>query len=185
MTKKSRQLALLVVLLVVFFFVVTRQLGTEAEAVATLARRATGEGKTSAAGEQLPRVVDLDLAALELKPGQFSPGRDPFRFQARPAPPPPPKPPPAPKPQPAPVAPRPAPAPPQRRPPPIDFVYLGSFGPKEGRIAVFWDQSDIYNAGVGQVLKEKFVVRGIGFESADIGFVEFPEEPTRRLAAGG
>ncbi len=185
MSRKARQLALLGVLLVVFFFVVTRQLGTEPDAAAALAAVAGGGGEKSPESELLPRVVDLELAALELKPGQFSPGRDPFRFQARPAPPPPPRPEPRPRPQPQAATPPPSPSPPRPRPPAIDFVYLGSFGPKESRIAVFWDQSDIYNAGVGQVLKEKFVVRGIGFESADVGFVEFPQEPTRRLAAGG
>ena len=52
-------------------------------------------------------------------------------------------------------------------------------------IAVFSDGKEILNAFAGDVLHQEFVVRSIGFESADIGFVNFPDEPAKRLAVGG
>ncbi len=130
-------------------------------------------------------VVELRLGDLEQKPGEFQPGRDPFRFKPveRPKPPPPP-----PRPQPV-LAPKPAvqrPAVPAKpRPPEPTFVFLGSFGPEEKRVAVFSDSAEIFNVVEGDVFKEAFVVRKIGYESADIGWVDFPNEPARRLAAGG
>jgi hypothetical protein len=50
---------------------------------------------------------------------------------------------------------------------------------------VFSDQQEIYNAHEGDVIKGRFVVVKIGYESADIGFVGFPDEPAQRLAVGG
>lgn len=193
MSDRRRQVVLLAVLLVVLAVVVGRQL------------IGGGGGGERRAPDPAPRVEDLggaaipsggvaevNLAALEPRAGTFSPGRDPFRFH-----------------QPAPVKPTPPPPPPRRveeeeaakearlaaqaaaatpprpRPPAIDFRYLGSFGPKERKIAVFSDQNEIYNARQGDVLKERFLVVNIGYESADIGFVGFPSEPAQRLAAGG
>jgi hypothetical protein len=67
----------------------------------------------------------------------------------------------------------------------VDVVFLGSFGPDGRRIAVFSDGTDIYNVLQGGILKRVFRVDKIGFESADLGFVDFPDEPSQRLAAGG
>ena len=50
---------------------------------------------------------------------------------------------------------------------------------------MFTDGREIFNALAGDVLQDKFIVEKIGLESADIGFVGFPEEPALRLAAGG
>ncbi len=135
----------------------------------------------------LPPLVDLRLADLEKKPAEFSPGRDPFRFYV---PPPPPKPKPAAPPRRPPPRPRPQraqapPKPPKPQPPPVTVTFLGSFGPAQGRIAVFTDGNDLYNARVGDVVKEHFVVASIGFESADLSYVNFPDAPPARLAAGG
>lgn len=69
--------------------------------------------------------------------------------------------------------------------PAIELEYLGSFGPPERRIAVFTDGAEIYNAVEGEVLQGKFVVAQIGYESVDLAYVEFPEEPPARLAVGG
>ena len=44
---------------------------------------------------------------------------------------------------------------------------------------------DIYNVKLGGTIKDKFVVRQIGYESADIGFVDFPNAPLKRLPVGG
>jgi hypothetical protein len=64
-------------------------------------------------------------------------------------------------------------------------VYLGSFGSEEKRLAVFTDGSEIFNVPEGETLKDKFVVVKIGMESADVGFVGFPDTPAKRLEIGG
>lgn len=73
------------------------------------------------------------------------------------------------------------------RPPPITVVYLGSFGPERRRIAVFADGAgeNLYNVRVGEVVEGKFIVDRIGYESVDIKFVGFPDEPAKRLPIGG
>ena len=136
----------------------------------------------------IPRLTELRLSDLELKPGEYHPGRDPFRFAAKPPPPapPPPAPQPAPPVQVAQPPPRPQPAqPPAPTPPPVDVTYLGSFGPSNGKIAVFADGTDIYNVRKGDILKQHFLVESINYESADLKFVNFPTLPPTRLAAGG
>ena len=50
---------------------------------------------------------------------------------------------------------------------------------------MFSDGREIYNVREGQVLKDKFLLVRIGFESADLGFVGFPGAPTQRLEIGG
>lgn len=134
-----------------------------------------------------PRLTPLRLADLELKPGEYHPGRDPFRFAAKP-PPPAPAPPPAAKPVPQKPKARPRPQASNRpaapKPPPVDVKYLGSFGPKTGKIAVFGDGTDIYNVRKGGILKEHFQVESINYESADLKYVNFPKLPATRLAAG-
>ncbi len=153
-----------------------------------------GEGGGDAGGLQV-EVVELGLESLEREAAHFSPGRDPFRFGA--APPPPAPTPPPPDPEAAERARRAAgeaaerlresrsAAPARPQPPPVDVVYLGSFGPRGRQLAVFTDGNDIYNAFRGGVVKEKFRVVEIGYESADLGFVGFPDVPAKRLAVGG
>ena len=65
------------------------------------------------------------------------------------------------------------------------MVFLGSFGSGRMRLAVFTDGSEIFNVPEGDVLKDKFVVVKIGMESADLGFVGFPDAPAKRLEIGG
>ena len=136
-----------------------------------------------------PRLTTLRLADLELKPAEYHPGRDPFRFAAKPPPAPPASARPAAAPTPQAQPPQPAPRPAARQPstpqpPPVDVKYLGSFGPASGKIAVFGDGTDIYNVRKGDILKEHFLVESINYESADLKFVNFPEAPATRLAAG-
>ncbi|MDX1501021.1 MAG: hypothetical protein R3325_01575 [Thermoanaerobaculia bacterium] len=184
MSKQQKQVALLTALLALFAVVVLRPFVRSGGGVGAT----PGAGVLAALDPDRPSEVELlNLELLERKPATFSPDRDPFRFEVARRPPPPPPPRPAPRPaQQRPVEQRPAPAQPAGpQPPPVDFTYLGSFGPDGGRIAVFTDRAEIYNARVGEVVKEKFVVRGIGYESADIGFLDFPKEPPRRLAIGG
>lgn len=143
-------------------------------------------------------VATLDLRALTAEPRDYEPGRNPFDYYQ----PPPPVPPKPPGPTPEELARRAEeerrrqeelerqreenpPPPPKPTPPAFQLTYLGSFGPEERRIAVFTDGEQIYNALVGDVLEEKFVVSDIGFESVSITYVGFPEEPARRVAIGG
>ena len=67
------------------------------------------------------------------------------------------------------------------RPPEFTLQYLGSFGSANRRIAVFTDGKTVHNLQEGQVLEGKFIVARIGYESVDIKFVNFPDEPAKRL----
>ena len=131
-------------------------------------------------------VAELATGELELKPGVYQSSRDLFSYeQARPQPPRPRPQPPPPTPTPA-EEPRPAAetAPLKPQPPPVDVSYLGSFGRPGRRIAVFTDGDAVYNALVGDVIKDKFILVSIGYESADLGFVGFPAATPSRLPAG-
>jgi hypothetical protein len=75
--------------------------------------------------------------------------------------------------------------PPRPQPPPFELTYLGSFGPEGRRIAVFTDgDGEIFNALVGDVIAEQFVLDDIGYESVAIKYLAFPEEPPQRVAIG-
>ena len=50
---------------------------------------------------------------------------------------------------------------------------------------MFSDGSAIYNALAGDLVKDRFQVQRIGYESVDLLFVGFPDEPAVRLAIGG
>ena len=199
MKRETRQRLLLGVLVVFFAFIVARQVAPIVFSGSSGQRSGATTGRGSRAGSSIDleglEVEELRLAALEPSNSQYRPGRDPFRFGAAPAPA-------APPPPPTPTVSsedrtrqalqaalaareRQSSAAPSRPSlPPIDMTYLGSFGPRDGRLAVFSDGIQIYNALVGEVLNEKFIVEQIGFESVDLGFVGFPDEPAQRLAAG-
>ncbi len=187
MSERRRQLALLAVLVVILAWVGWGALVGDGGDARRAVRAVAALGGSRAAHDAAPlEVVGLRISDLERKPGEFSPGRDPFRFAAVPQPqrqqpPPPQRRPPRPKQ----AAPQQTASQPVRRPPPINFVFLGSFGPEQRKIAVFSDKNDIFNVLEGGVLKDAFVVRKIGYESADVGFVEFPDAAPQRLAAGG
>lgn len=186
MTPKQRQQLVLAALVAVFAVVIVRQLIPER----STAGRSVGAARAEALFTGAAEIAELEVEALAHKPAAYSPGRDPFRFGPPPqvAAPPPPPPPPVQEPPrrpPPPAADAPPPAPPRPQPPPVTLVYLGSFGLPQRSIAVFSDGKEILNAFEGDVLQQQFVVRRIGYESADIGFVEFPEAPAKRLAVGG
>ncbi|HSN88476.1 MAG TPA: hypothetical protein VL025_17075 [Thermoanaerobaculia bacterium] len=146
--------------------------------------------KTGAPG----RVAQLRLGDLDRVPPSYAEGRDPWRFVDPPPPPPPPQPPPPPPPSAAELA---AQEEARRRaaeeaarlaaeaarpkPPEFTWEYLGNFGPANKKIAVFSDGKREYNAQEGEVLAGKFIVARIGYESVDIKFVGFPNEPAKRL----
>jgi hypothetical protein len=163
------------------------------------ARRLPGSRRRGATQGDPGRVAELRLSDLQRVPPGYSPGRDPWRF-VLPPPPPPPPPPPGPTPEElrameearlraaeaarlaAEEAARIAAIP---KPPEFTLQYMGSFGPANRRIAVFTDGKKIYNLQEGQVLEGKFIVARIGFESVDIKYVNFPDEPAKRLAIQG
>jgi hypothetical protein len=156
------------------------------------AARPTGSRGRAARGSELPdRVVVVATDRLDQQPPNFEVGRDLFRF----APPPPP-----PGPTPAELAEMRRAADERARsareaaaleaarphPPEIDVRYIGSFGPAARRIAVFVDTAEggTFNARVGEVLKGKFLLARIGYESVDLKYLDFPDLPARRLPVG-
>ncbi|MEZ5333303.1 MAG: hypothetical protein R2991_14960 [Thermoanaerobaculia bacterium] len=140
------------------------------------------------------RAADVERAREALSPGEVvelrlasrdgvevpinAPSRNLFSYVVARRPPPPPPPPPPPR-EDREQKPR------RPQPPEVDLSFLGSFGPEGRRIAVFLDGEDVVNAKVGEVLKGKFIVDAIGFESVDVKFVGFPDAPSHRLPAGG
>ena len=81
------------------------------------------------------------------------------------------------------VGPLPPPPPtPTPKPPEVTFKFLGSFGPRERPIAVIQQGDEVFNARTGDTLFGKFVLRKVGYESIDVGFVGFAESETKRLA---
>jgi len=201
MSKDQRQKLLLGVLLVLMLAAVWRQFGPRI----TVGSGSSESGNRGQAAERgtvrsvvdSPGVVELRLEDLDKVAGRFRPGRDPFRFgesgvaeaeptededdeaaraaaaqealrrameaQRR---------------QEAAVSGRPV-------LPDFDLKFLGSFGSRQKRLAVFSDGVEIFNALEGGVLKGDFVIRQIGLESVDVGYLDYPDEPAIRLAAGG
>ena len=196
MTPERRKQLILAALVLALLFVGWRQVRQGSFGAATATDGTTAGLPLSAVarngiGNGEPLVVELRVADLEQEPGDYAPGRDPFRFGA----PPPPPPPPPPEPDPdelrraeealaALESPEEI-VPPKPVPPQVDVVYLGSFGSEKRRLAVFSDGKVIFNVLEGGVVKEKFIVVRIGFESVDVGFVGFPDAPPERLAVGG
>jgi hypothetical protein len=157
----------------------------------------SGGGAAGAeAREAVLTVVPLRLDELGRTPPGFTTGRDPWRFVE----PPPPPPPPPHRPSAAELeAMRKAEEARQKqlaeaqrlaaieaarpKPPPFTWTYLGSFGPANQRIAAFTDGQKVWNAREGDRLEGKFIVAKIGYESVDIRYVDFPNEPQLRVAA--
>ncbi len=130
-------------------------------------------------------ILGLRLSDLNVDGGEYEPDRNIFRYGAKPKPPPPPPPPPPPvRVAPRPTGPPPPPPPPQ--PPPLDVTLVGIFGPEHRRIAVLTDGDAWFqNALEQEVIREKFIVHKIGFESVDFRFVGFPDAEPKRIEIGG
>jgi len=148
-----------------------------------------GRGRRPAAAakevnpDDVPALDPKDFEAGKPKGGSADSSRDLFGLAeptkrpvptATPAPPPPgdvrfigPLPPPPPTPTP--------------RPPDIAFKFLGTFGPKDHPIAVVQSGDQVMNVRAGDTLFGKFILKKVGYESIDVGFVGFPETETRRL----
>jgi hypothetical protein len=143
-------------------------------------------GRRPAAKEVSPDdVPPLSPKDLEPPRGGGSPdtGRDLFQMR-EPTHVPPPTPTPRP---PAPgegafIGPLPPPPPtPTPHPPEVTFKFIGSFGPKESPIAVIQQGDTVLNARAGDTLFGKYVLKKVGYESIDVGFVGFPQTETKRL----
>ncbi|HEX8617386.1 MAG TPA: thrombospondin type 3 repeat-containing protein [Thermoanaerobaculia bacterium] len=78
----------------------------------------------------------------------------------------------------------PPPPPPKPVPPPFTYKFIGTFGRPQSPIATFTREGEIVNARAGDVIEGKFILRRIGIESAEIGFVGFPADVTQRIPLG-
>lgn len=79
--------------------------------------------------------------------------------------------------------PQPAP-PPAPVPPPFNYKYIGTFGPATNPIATFTGNGEIINVRVGETIDGRFILRRIGLESVEIGFVGFPADQKTVVAIG-
>jgi len=147
--------------------------------------RARASKEKKVAPEDVPIVRVQDLSPPRVRRGEEE-GRNIFDFRVptvTPAPTPTPAPPPPPAPGSAAfVGPLPPPGPtPTPVPPEINFKFIGTFGPKDQPIAVLLQGDQLLNARVNDVVFGRYVLRSIGYESVDIGFVGYPPSVTKRL----
>jgi hypothetical protein len=146
--------------------------------------RERGEAK-KVSPEEVPIVTSKDLEPLRAQ-RSGAPGRNIFD-QRPPTPVPPPTATPAPPPPPGPgsaafIGPLPPPPPtPTPAPPDVSFKFIGTFGPKDRPVAVLVQGDQIVNARAGDVVFDRFILRRVGYESVDVGFVGFRPTETRRL----
>jgi len=80
--------------------------------------------------------------------------------------------------------PPPPPPPPKPQPPPFDYKYIGTFGNPNNPLATFARGGDIVNVRVGDTIDGKFILRSIGLESVEIGYVGFPPDERTRVPIG-
>jgi hypothetical protein len=148
-------------------------------------RRPVARRRPTPAPDEIPLLTSRDLEP-RLRARATDTGRDLFDLR-EPTAPPPPKPTPAPPAPPAPgqpsfVGPLPPPPPtPTPTPPEPPFKLIGIFGPKERPIAVLANGDDIFNARAGEIVLGRWILKKVGYESIDVGFVGFPPTETRRL----
>jgi hypothetical protein len=133
-----------------------------------------------------PGVVTVHTEWLDPQSGSYRIERNLFAYKE----PPPPPPPPPPKPQPVvpapvvPVVPQPPPPPPEPQPPQFPYHFIGTFGPANNPIATFSGNGEIVNVRVGETFAGKFILRSIGIESVEIGYVGFPADKQTRIPVG-
>jgi hypothetical protein len=194
MTKRAKQFALLGVLAILFLLLVLRAkpAGPPPERVAT--RTAHPIDADAVSGRSFGRkteprvspddIPDIDVSAFSRKE-TTSPAiaRDLFKFKELPPPPPPP-------PRPVYIGPGdprfvgplpPPPPPPPPQPPAIAFQFTGTFGPAKEPVAAIVDADKLVLVRPGDVVDGKFIIRRVGYESLDVGFVGFPESEIRRI----
>jgi hypothetical protein len=70
-------------------------------------------------------------------------------------------------------------------PPAFPWHCIGRFGPDNAPfVALTNDAHDVLNARAGETIGGQFIVRSIGLESIEIGFVGFPATAGTRIAIG-
>jgi hypothetical protein len=132
--------------------------------------------------DDVPVISVADLAPAKEK-ATSDPGRDLFMLRDPTHPPlPTATPPPVPPGDVRFIGPLPPPPPtPTPKPPDIAFKFIGTFGPKDHPIAVVQQGDQVLNVRAGDTLLGKFILRKVGYESIDVGFVGFPDSETRRV----
>ncbi|HKA35715.1 MAG TPA: hypothetical protein VKH43_02795 [Thermoanaerobaculia bacterium] len=143
-----------------------------------------------ASREKTPTAEDVPFLTKDMlnppRPRTGEAGRnifDPRQPTPTPAPTPTPLPPPPPGPGSALfVGPLPPPGPtPTPVPPAISFKFIGTFGPKDQPIAVLLQGDQLLNARAGDVVFGRFILRNIGYESVDIGYIGYPPAVIQKL----
>lgn len=76
------------------------------------------------------------------------------------------------------------PPPPPPIPPQFTYKYIGTFGPVANPIATFNGSGQIVNVRIGDTIEGKFILRSIGIESVEIGYVGFPADLKTRVPLG-
>jgi hypothetical protein len=76
------------------------------------------------------------------------------------------------------------PPPPPPVPPQFTMKYIGTFGPANNPIATFNGNGEIVNVRIGETIDGKFVLRRIGIESVEIGYVGFPADVKTQVPLG-
>jgi hypothetical protein len=152
----------------------------------TLALRpATTAGHSPRINPPAPGVGVIHTEWLESQSGSYRSERNLFAFKEPPPPPQPrivaPPPPPIVAPPPQPVQPV---EPPKPQPPQFPYHYIGTFGTSTNPLATFSGNGQIVNVRVGETIDGKFVLRSIGIESVEIGYVGFPPDLKTRIAIG-
>lgn len=70
-------------------------------------------------------------------------------------------------------------------PPPFPYKYLGNFGSSRNPIATFSSgQGEIITVRLGETFGGQFILRNIGLESVDIGYVGYPADVKTRVPVG-
>ena len=78
----------------------------------------------------------------------------------------------------------PPPPPPPPVPPQFTYKYIGTFGSAANPIATFSNGGEIVNVRIGETIDGKFILRSIGIESVEIGYVGFPPDVHTRVPLG-
>jgi hypothetical protein len=172
---------IIVGLFAIYAFAATQSARTPDVTPARPAPRPTGRALQPIA----PGVGMVHMEWLEAQSGSYRSERNLFAYkEPPPTPPPPPPPPPAPAPVQV-VVPQPPPGPPPPPPPPqFPYHYIGTFGTVNNPIATFSGNGEIVNVRVGETVDGKFVLRSIGIESVEIGYVGFPADLKTRIPIG-
>ena len=76
------------------------------------------------------------------------------------------------------------PPPPPPTPPHFPYKFIGTFGSPARPIAVFSRDGELLNVRPGETFGGTFILRSVGIESADIGYVGFPPDLRRRIPIG-